>query len=156
GSILAYLDAARNTEDTARREVVAVAHTVAAAPVVQSALDTPRPTETLQPFAESVRTGADVDFVTIMDRDGIRFTHPNPEEIGQHFLGHTEGALAGGTVVETFTGTLGPSVRAVVPVFGAGHQVVAMVSVGITVTAIASELQARLVALALVAVGALA
>ncbi|MFD1046358.1 topoisomerase C-terminal repeat-containing protein [Kibdelosporangium lantanae] len=140
GSILAYLDAARNTEDSARREVVAVAYAIAAAPTIVSALDTPRPAETIQPFAERARTTAGVDFVTIMSRDGIRFSHPNPAEIGGHFLGHTEEALAGGTVLETYTGTLGPSIRAVVPVFSATHQVVAMVSVGITVNTIAEEL----------------
>ena len=156
GSILAYLDAARNTEESARREVVAVAYAIAAAPTIVSALDTPRPAETIQPFAERARTTAGVDFVTIMSRDGIRFSHPNPAEIGGHFLGHTAEALAGGTVLETYTGTLGPSIRAVVPVFSATHQVVAMVSVGITVNTIAEEIQGRLVSVALVAVAALA
>ncbi|TCO53151.1 ATP-binding protein [Actinocrispum wychmicini] len=156
GSILAYLDAARNTDDAARREVLAVAYSVAAAPSVQAALSTPRPSDALQPFAEQVRKDTDVDFVTIMSPDGIRFSHPNPAAIGQHFLGHTEGALAGGIVTETYTGTLGPSIRAVVPVFSSSRQVVALVSVGITVTAIAEELRSRLFAVVLVGVAALA
>jgi two-component system, CitB family, sensor kinase len=155
GSILAYLDAARNTDDAARREVVAVAHSVAAAPTILAALGTAHPTDTLQPFAERARVDADVDFITIMDPAGIRFSHPNPREIGQPFLGHTAEALAGGTVTETFTGTLGASVRAVVPVFSADRRVVAMVAVGITVTAIAEELRGRLVAVVLVGVAAL-
>jgi sensor histidine kinase regulating citrate/malate metabolism len=156
GSILAYLDAARNTEDSARREVVAVAQSIAATPTVLAALPTARPTETLQPYAEHVRTDTDVDFITIMDPSGVRYTHPNPAEIGQHFLGHTEQALAGGIVTETFTGTLGPSVRAVVPVFSPDRRVVALVAVGITVTAIAEQLQARLFAVIVVGVAALA
>src|SRR5882762_9417805 len=92
GSILAYLDAVGNAQDAARREVVAVAHSVAATPTVPTALGTARPTDTLQPFAERVRMDAGVDFITIMDPAGIRLTHPNPQEIGQHFLGHTEEA----------------------------------------------------------------
>jgi sensor histidine kinase regulating citrate/malate metabolism len=155
GSILAYLDADRNTNENARREVVAVAQAVSDTPTVLSALGTPRPTDILQPFAERVRVDTGVDFITIMDPAGIRFTHRNREEIGQHFLGSTERALAGESFTETFTGTLGPSVRAVVPV-KSGDRVVAMVAVGITVTAIAEELDGRIVSLAFVALAALA
>ncbi|MEV4315135.1 sensor histidine kinase [Actinocrispum sp. NPDC049592] len=154
GSILAYLDAARNTEDAARREVVSVAQAVAAAPTVVSAVVTPTPTDILQPYTERIRAVTDIDFITIMNRDGIRFTHPNPAEIGKHFIGHTEAALAGGIVSETFTGTLGPSVRAVVPVFSSDHRVLAMVAVGITVTAISEELNGRVYAV--ITVGAVA
>ncbi|SMD05806.1 ATP-binding protein [Kibdelosporangium aridum] len=154
GSILAYLDAARNTEDTARREVVAVAKSVADTPTLLMALTTPRPTEILQPFAEDVRHDTGVDFITIMNPEGIRFTHPNPQEIGRHFLGNTKEALEGGVLTETFVGTLGPSVRAVVPVFSA-DRVVALVAVGITVEAIADELSGQLVAVIAVGVAAL-
>ncbi|ALG12331.1 sensor histidine kinase [Kibdelosporangium phytohabitans] len=154
GSILAYLDAARNTEDTARREVVAVAKSVADAPTLVNALATPNPSTTLQPFAEAVRHDTGVDFITIMKTDGTRYTHPNPQEIGRQFLGNTRDALEGRVLTETFVGTLGPSVRAVVPVFSA-DRVVAMVAVGITVAAIADELSSRLVAVVLVAAAAL-
>jgi two-component system, CitB family, sensor kinase len=155
GSILAYLDAARNTEDAARREVVAVAKSVADTPSTLAALSEARPSDTLQPFAERVRLDTGVDFITIMNPDGVRFTHPNPQEIGGQFLGHTEQARAGQVFTETFAGTLGPSVRAVVPVFSPDRQVVAMVAVGITLNAIASELQGRLFALIGVAAAAL-
>ncbi|WP_415830067.1 PAS domain-containing protein, partial [Kibdelosporangium persicum] len=155
GSILAYLDAARNTEDTARREVVAVAKSVADAPTLLTALATPRPTDILQPFAEDVRHDTGVDFITIMNPDGIRFTHPNPQEIGRHFLGNTKDALEGRVLTETFVGTLGPSVRAVVPVFSADRVVVALVAVGITVEAIADELSERIVAVVVVGIAAL-
>jgi sensor histidine kinase regulating citrate/malate metabolism len=156
GSILAYLDAAQHTEDSRRREVVAVAQTVADAPTLLTALATPRPTDLLQPFAEQVRKDTGVDFITIMNPDGMRFTHPNPQEIGGQFLGHTEAARAGTLFTETFAGTLGPSVRAVAPVFSPDREVVAMVAVGVTVTAIASELRGRLALLVAVAAAALA
>jgi sensor histidine kinase regulating citrate/malate metabolism len=155
GSILAYLDAARNTEDAARREVVAVAKSVADTPTLLNSLTTPRPTEILQPFAERVRADTGVDFITIMDPNGIRYTHPNPAQIGGHFLGNTSQALAGQGFTETFSGTLGPSVRAVVPVFAA-DRVVALVAVGITVQTIDKDLGDRLFALVGVAAAALA
>ena len=49
------------------------------------------------------------DFVVVMSRDAIRYTHPDPSQIGKKFIGHTEEALAGGIVEEDYTGTLGPS-----------------------------------------------
>jgi sensor histidine kinase regulating citrate/malate metabolism len=90
-----------------------------------------------------------------MDPDGIRFTHPDPARIGEPFIGNTGDALAGRAFTETYTGTLGPSMRAVVPVFDANGAVVALVAVGITIEAISAELNERLLPLAAVAAGVL-
>ncbi|MEU3621154.1 histidine kinase [Amycolatopsis coloradensis] len=144
GVTFAYLDSVRATEDRARDKVTAVAEAVADAPGVLAALSTSDPTRTLQPFAQSVRADTEVDFVTIMDTNGIRYTHPNPELIGQPFIGNIGEARRGGKVLETYAGSLGPSERVVVPVLGTGGQVVALVSVGITVEAIDAELRERL------------
>jgi two-component system CitB family sensor kinase len=51
--------------------------------------------------------------------------------IGEPFLGTIEPALAGGTVTETYEGTLGPSVRAVIPVEDATGDVIALISIGV-------------------------
>ncbi len=53
------------------------------------------------------------DFIVVMAPDRTRFTHPDPTLIGQRFEGHIEQALAGETFTETYTGSLGPSIRAV-------------------------------------------
>jgi two-component system, CitB family, sensor kinase len=160
GALLAWLDASRAVYTHARDDAVAVARTAAAAPEVAEAAGTPDPSVRLQPFAEKVRTDTGVDFVTIMSPAGIRYTHPNPSLIGKPFLGNTAGALAGRVLTETYTGTLGPSVRAVVPVFGPDHRVVALVAAGIKVTVLSGELAERLVpvvvaALAVLLVGGL-
>ncbi|GAA5170297.1 MULTISPECIES: sensor histidine kinase [Amycolatopsis] len=144
GAGLAFLDASRSADQRATREVLAVSRTIADAPTVLDALSTPDPSTRLQPYAEQVRADTGVDFVTIMDPDGIRYTHPNPAVIGQRFLGNTAEARQGGVVVETYSGTLGPSMRAVVPVFDREHRVVALVAVGIRVEAISAELAQRL------------
>jgi len=57
-----------------------------------------------------------VAFVTIMNPQGIRWTHPDKSLIGKHFLGHIGQAQRGETFTETYTGNLGPSVRVVTPV----------------------------------------
>ena len=51
-----------------------------------------------------------------MGLDRIRYTHPNPDNIGKPFVGDLGGAPDGEVFTEQATGTLGPSVRAVVPV----------------------------------------
>ncbi|MFF0148870.1 sensor histidine kinase [Amycolatopsis sulphurea] len=147
GITIAYLDAKRSTTDRAREQSLAVARTTADAPDVVRAVSTPDPTKTLQPYALRVIADTTVDFVTIMSPQGIRYTHPNPALIGGRFLGHIRAAQGGGVVTETYTGSLGPSVRAVVPVLGPGHRVVALVAVGITIAAISAELQDRVVPL---------
>jgi sensor histidine kinase regulating citrate/malate metabolism len=96
-----------------------------------------------------------VDFVVVMRPDRTRLTHPVPERIGEKFIGTVEPALAGRTFTETYTGTLGPSVRAVTPVVDRGD-VVALVSAGITLRAVGEELGRQLPVLALVALGVLA
>ncbi len=154
GAAFAYVEARDQHEQAARQEVVGVAGTIASTPEVLAAVHSPRPSAQLQPLAERVRAETGVAFVTIMDTHGIRYTHPDPRQIGQPFLGHIEPAVEGHVLTETYTGTLGPSVRSVVPVFGPGGRVEALVSVGITVQRISAELRQQL--LGLVAVAGLA
>ncbi|MBK1788542.1 sensor histidine kinase [Prauserella sp. ASG 168] len=155
GALLAYLDAAQATDEKATDEVVSVAATLADSPGVRDALTSPDPSAELQPFTEQVRADTGVDFITIMNRAGIRYTHPNPELIGKRFIGNTAPALRGEVFTETYTGTLGPSVRAVLPVFGTDRKVLGLVSVGITVDAISAELSQRLPPVLAVAGGVL-
>ncbi|MEU3560127.1 ATP-binding protein [Kitasatospora sp. NPDC006786] len=156
GAVLAYLFTADRAEDAARRQVTAVAHAVADSPSVRAAVAGPDPTSVLQPYVEQVRADTGVSFITVMDTDGVRWTHPLPEQIGRTYLGHIDWALAGQTRSETYTGTLGPSVRVVAPVWDDRHRVVALVSAGLTVESISAQLSGPLLALVGVAVAALA
>ena len=79
-----------------------------------------------------MRIDTDVDFVVVMKLDRTRYTHPDPAQIGQKFIGDLGGAPEGRVFTQEYTGTLGPSMRAVVPVSVDGD-VVALVSVGITI-----------------------
>lgn len=154
-ALLAYGYASRQATDAARDKVVAIAHTLADSPLVRNAARTPDPTGTLQPYALRVTHDTGVDFITIMNPAGIRWTHPNPAEIGKHFLGDTGPALRGHTFTQTYTGTLGASVRVVTPVEDGGR-ITALVSVGITVSTISGEVRRDLAALVAVAALALA
>lgn len=129
---LAVLDARADGRAAATGRVLAVATTMAAQPTVARALAGPDPPAVLQPLAEDVRVRSGTDFVVVMAPDRTRYSHPTASLIGRPFIGNIGPALAGGTVVETYTGTLGPSVRTVVPVRDADGVVVGLVSVGIT------------------------
>ncbi|MET0422722.1 MAG: sensor histidine kinase, partial [Actinoplanes sp.] len=84
----------------------------------------------------------------VMAPDRTRFTHTKPELIGHPFIGSIQKALDGGTVVEKSVGTLGESVRTVVPVTDGGV-VIALVSVGIITKTINQNLLRRTPAVAI-------
>ncbi|MFF6997396.1 ATP-binding protein [Streptomyces sp. NPDC008313] len=154
-ALFGYVSDRGQAEDAAGRQASAVARSVADAPSVRQAIATADPTAALQPYANQVQRHTRVDFVTIMDPDGIRWTHPKPDRIGEKFLGNTARALAGHTFTETYTGTLGPSVRAVTPIRDHGR-IVGLVSAGIRVETISERAQDQVAALVGVAGGALA
>jgi sensor histidine kinase regulating citrate/malate metabolism len=121
-----------DTDQEARNRSLAVAQTFASSPGIVQALRAPDPSKLLQPHAEAARRASHVDFVVVMDTDGIRYTHPKPDRIGRKFVGTTGPALAGGTVTEEIDGTMGRLVQVVVPVKDPRGTVVGLVSAGIT------------------------
>ncbi|MDL5203880.1 sensor histidine kinase [Streptomyces sp. ALI-76-A] len=154
-ALFTYVSDRSQAEDAARRQTLAVARSVADSPSVREAIGTADPTAELQPYALRVAADTDVDFVTIMNPRGIRWTHPVESEIGQRFRGHITPAVRGRAFTETYTGTLGPSVRAVAPVVDGDRRVIGLVSAGIRVEEITKRVQGQLTALLAVAAGAL-
>ncbi|MCK7627135.1 SpoIIE family protein phosphatase [Streptomyces sp. RS10V-4] len=128
------LQSRTDSEREARNRSVAVAQTFANGPGLAADLRSPDPTAVLQPRAEAARKGSGVDFIVVMNTRGIRYTHPLPDRIGKKFVGDIAPALAGGVATEKITGTIGPLVQAVVPVFGPGGRVVGLVSAGVTLS----------------------
>ena len=139
GLLGAYLQTQRSATAQATARATSVAEAVAVTPDVVQAVQTSDPSAVLQPYAERVRAETGTDFVVVMSTAGIRYTHPDPQQIGRRFLGHIAEAASGGTVVEDYTGTLGPSRRVVVPVRD-GDRVVALVAVGIRKAEVAERL----------------
>ena len=159
-TVLAVYDARHDARAAATARAVAVAAAVADSPTVHAALDDPDPSRALQPLAERVRRDTNVDFVVVMKPDRTRYTHPDPARIGQPFVGDLGGAPQGHVFTQEYTGTLGPSMRAVVPVTSPGGTVVALVSVGITIDHIDQQVRREvgvilLVGLLVAGVGAL-
>ncbi|MFE7058964.1 ATP-binding protein [Streptomyces californicus] len=154
-AVFAYVSGSAQAEETAERQVRVAALAVADSPSVREAIRTPDPSAVLQPYAERVREDTGIAFVTIMDPRRVRWTHPDTRQIGDTFLGNTARALRGETFTETYTGTLGPSIRVVTPILDEGR-IVGLVSAGITVDRVSSQVREQLGALAMAAGGALA
>lgn len=155
GSALALLDARRDGDSAARQQVVSIATALADSPSTAQAIESGRATQILQPVTEAVRTNTEIAFITIMSPDGTRFTHTDPSQIGGHYLGTIEPAVRGETFSEVYTGTLGPSIRAVAPVRDASGRVIGLVSAGITQQTLAQRWRDQWPMIAGVGVGAL-
>ncbi|ADX72680.1 sensor histidine kinase [Pseudarthrobacter phenanthrenivorans] len=142
-----FVDARDRTYDEAGERMAGIAASIAANPLVLEAAAGPDPTAFLQPYADDVMAGADVDFITIMAPDRTRWTHPRQEEIGRPYIGSIDVALQGGQFTEVTAGTLGPSVRTIVPVQDDQGTVKALVAVGVTVRTVDVAFAGRLPAL---------
>ncbi|HEY4605512.1 MAG TPA: histidine kinase, partial [Blastococcus sp.] len=137
---IAVREAQRAVRHNAEVRATAIIETLADSPLVIDAVTGPDPTAVLQPYVERVRGDTGATFITVFARDRTRYTHPNPAEIGQPFVGTIAPALAGHIFTETYTGTLGPSVRATGPIVGPDGRVVALVSAGTTLDTIGADL----------------
>ncbi|WP_225804523.1 SpoIIE family protein phosphatase/ATP-binding protein [Streptomyces sp. NK15101] len=134
GALLALVLQSRHDIDReARNRSVSVAQTFAKSLGLREALKTPDPSSVLQPLAEETRKAAGVDFIVVMDTHGIRYSHPQPDRIGERFVGTIGPSLAGRVHTESVQGPLGKEIQAIVPVNSPEGDVVALVSAGLTV-----------------------
>jgi sensor histidine kinase regulating citrate/malate metabolism len=156
GSMLALFDASRDGDAAARQQVVSIATALADSPSTAAAIESGRATAVLQPVTEAVRTNTQIAFITVMATDRTRFTHTDPNQIGGKYIGTIEPALRGETFSEVYTGTLGPSIRAVAPVRNESGRIVGLVSAGILQQSLADRWRSQVPTIAAVSGAALA
>ncbi|GIZ97922.1 ATP-binding protein [Tsukamurella sp. TY48] len=140
----------------AEQQTTAVAVSVATSPDTARAIASPDPTAALQDRTSALARRLGVDFIVVMAPDRTRYTHADPSRIGEPFSGNIDRALAGETFTETYTGTLGPSIRAVTPVYDGTGRLVGLVSAGVTRARLSDQLAATLPGVLLVSALALA
>src|SRR5438552_2495911 len=95
-SISFWLVSGQVTDEYEKRSL-AIGHSVAAMPDVVEAFADPQPARAIQPIAEAIRKAEAASFVVVANVDGIRYSHPNPDQIGQResmLHGIREGLLA--------------------------------------------------------------
>ncbi|MFI6645143.1 ATP-binding protein [Streptomyces sp. NPDC050504] len=155
GLFLAPLSA--QLDDQAMRRALAIADT-AASPELADALLTSPPVAggRVQAQAERIRRATDAEYVVVMDRHGVRWSHTDPTKIGRTVSTDPSDALAGEEVMEIDDGTLGRSARGKVPLRTGDGKIVGAVSVGIEYDSVRARLLAAIPGLLAYAGGALA
>ncbi|WP_264740654.1 DcuS/MalK family sensor histidine kinase [Cytobacillus firmus] len=122
-----------SVEETQADKALNVARMVSLNQLVIDSLEGSSSSEEIQAFASQIKNRTNVNFVTVMDMEGIRLTHPDTEQVGKPFRGGDEGpALKGKEYVSISKGTLGPSLRAFTPIINAQGKQVGAAAVGIS------------------------
>ncbi|MEU1115885.1 MULTISPECIES: sensor histidine kinase [unclassified Streptomyces] len=145
-------------DDQAMRRALAIAQTTAAQPEIADELAASRPTPEgpVQTAAERIRRASGAEYVVIMNKDGVRWSHTDRGQIGKVVSTDPSDALAGHDVMEIDNGTLGRSARGKVALRdGEGH-IVGAVSVGIEYDSVRARLIHSIPGLLAYAGGALA
>jgi two-component system CitB family sensor kinase len=129
----AYLIRLAAFEETGER-ALAVARSVAAMPAVVDAFADADPAAAIQPIAERIRHATQAEFIVVGDLRLVRYSHPNPAELGKRMVGEDNDlVLRGRESITRARGTLGPSVRGKAPVFDRERRQIGVVSTGFLV-----------------------
>ncbi|MGW1357589.1 ATP-binding protein [Streptomyces chartreusis] len=145
-------------DDQAMRRALSIAQTTAAQPqIAEDLTDTPATASgPVQREAERIRTATKAEYIVVMDRRGVRWSHPTPSEIGRLVSTDPGQALAGHDVMQIDSGTLGRTARGKVPLRDGDGKIVGAVSVGIAYDSVRARLLHAIPGLFAYAGGALA
>jgi len=110
-----------------------LARLVAHDPVVITAVNAKNSQQSydLQGYVEDFRTRTDASYVVVVDKNAMRLTHPNPDNIGKHFIGDDiKPAIEQGTEFSSVaSGSLGKAIRNFSPIQLDG-EVIGAVTIG--------------------------
>ncbi|WP_075181057.1 sensor histidine kinase [Pantoea sp. 1.19] len=128
------------TRQRVQDKALAVARTLADSPVVRDGLTQPPTDGAIQALARQVMVRNDLLFVVVTNMDGIRYSHPRREAIGQHFIGEDlNPALAGRENIAVNRGVLARALRVFAPVYDAQHRQIGVVAIGIALSDLAQQ-----------------
>ncbi|GAB3175280.1 SpoIIE family protein phosphatase [Streptomyces incanus] len=127
--------ARRDSTHEAESRSRAVATTFAYSPQTVAAMTGPNPSKVLQPLADKIGRATDVDLVVVYSPDGVRYTHPDPAQIGKAVVGPLRPPTS--SLTQQVDTSKGRSVVSYVPVTAPDGTVVGSVGVGITVHKVA-------------------
>jgi two-component system CitB family sensor kinase len=137
------------------QRALAVASATATVPQIITALTDRNPVG-IQTLAERIRTATGASYVVVIDRSGVRYSHPNPALIGKR-IEESVVALDGHTHVGIDPGSLGRSANGRAPVLRADGVAVGEVSAGVLEKNVSAQAVAELDDVAVyLAVGAIA
>ncbi len=144
-------------DDQAMRRALAIAETTASPQMAEDLLGSePSGSGPVQTEAERIRRNTGAEYVVIMDRRGVRWSHTDPEQIGEVVSTDPSQPLAGRHVMGIDSGTLGRSARGKVPLRDDDGRIIGAVSVGIEYDSVRERLLGAIPGVLAYAGGALA
>ncbi|WP_031165755.1 ATP-binding protein [Streptomyces durhamensis] len=148
----------KQLDQEAERRALAIAQTTAQDPQIAEGVLTTPPTSDgpVQREAERIRRATHAEYIVVLDRNWVRWSHPTTSQIGKEVSTSPKDALGGKEVMEIDKGTLGRSARGKVPLYDAGHRIIGAVSVGIAYDSVRARLIGAIPGLFAYAGGALA
>lgn len=133
--ILVERIATARIENRLGQHALDIAHAVAEIEEIRQNVGKPDGHLIIQPIADGIRKKTEAEFIVVIDMNRIRYSHSVPDRIGKTFVGGDEGpALQGKEYTSKAVGTLGPSLRALVPLYNDDGLQVGAVAVGIMMT----------------------
>jgi two-component system CitB family sensor kinase len=150
GVLLVLRFDSQTLDDDYAQRAVGIAETVATDPDVAPAVLARDPGGRLPELAGRTVAATGAAYVVITDRDGTRFSHPNPALIGQR-LEEPVAALDGRSHTGIDEGSLGRSANGRAPILDATGAVVGQVSVGILESHVAGQYRSQALVIALYA-----
>lgn len=134
-------------DDQYQQRALAIAASTAAVPEVVTALVEGNRAD-VPALAASIAHSTGASYVVVIDRFGVRYSHPNPALIGRS-IEEPVVALDGASHVGIDAGSLGRSANAKAPVRDGSGAVIGEVSAGVLESGVAAEAQTELISLAI-------
>lgn len=123
-----------NIESEAKTNIMNVAEMVAHSKEIVDALEDKDPKGVIEPYISmQLKNLKQVEYIIVADKEGIRYSHPNPDMIGKKFVGGDEDRVIKKeeTYISEAMGTLGKSLRAFAPIYDSQSNIeIGFVSVG--------------------------
>jgi CitB family two-component system sensor histidine kinase CitS len=137
--IIAHFES-EETEEQMGGKALQAATTLSFMPTIIDAFDTENPEETIQQIVQQVRERIGAEFITVGNKDSIRYAHPDPEKIGKKMVGgdNDRALINGEYYTSKAVGSLGPSLRGKAPIFNKEGDIIGIVSVGFLVDEVES------------------
>jgi len=147
-------------ENKAKTNVLNVAKMIAHSEEIVNSLENKDPEGKIASYANLLLKNLEqVDYIIVVDKDGVRYSHPNPDMIGEKFVGGDETRVAeeGETYISEATGTLGKALRAFAPIYDSDNKVeIGFVAVGTLTNSIEAAKNTAIIYIILISIGGLA
>lgn len=149
-----------NIENEVKTNIMNVAEIVAHSQEIREALQIKDQNKVIgSDIASLLKTVDQIEYIIVVDMDGIRHSHPDPQLIGEKFVGGDEysSLKKGETYISEATGTLGKSLRAFTPIFDMNNKKqIGIVAVGTLTNSIENSKREAIIYLIFITLGALA